>query len=214
MSKVDTNPMLILLLFFLLIFILPYIGPILGHAFGYILSPLIGFNGKYPILTIAFASFFVAVLSSFFNAIFTDWKAMGRAQEISKAFQREFSKAVKENDTEKIKKLKEIQPKILQMTTQQSLSTFKTILPLTIFIVPIFFWLWDFLSRTSYPFFSTPWTRVATLYDGLIAGHLQYWLLMYLILTTLFGQIMRQAFKMITLTEWWQNIKTRRKSAH
>ncbi len=214
MSKVDTNPMLILLLFFLLILILPYIGPILGHAFGYILSPLIGFNGKYPILTIAFASFFVAVLSSFFNAIFTDWKAMGRAQEISKAFQREFSKAVKENDTEKIKKLKEIQPKILQMTTQQSLSTFKTILPLTIFIVPIFFWLWDFLSRTSYPFFSTPWTRVAALYDGLIAGHLQYWLLMYLILTTLFGQITRQVFKTITLTERWQNIKTRRKSAH
>jgi len=206
------NPMTYMLLFFFLILVvMPYLGPILGVIFGYALDPLIGFNGRFPILTIALAGVFVVVLSSFFNTLFMDWKAMGKAQEISKAFQRELSQARKNNDTQKIKKLMKMQPKILQMTTQSSSGTMKMMIPLVIFIFPIFIWLRVFLSGSPYLFFTVPWAERVALYGRTV---MQHWLLLYLVFSIVFGQVFRQAFKAVSLSEWWQNIKAKRKSVH
>ncbi|HEC94945.1 MAG TPA: DUF106 domain-containing protein [Thermoplasmatales archaeon] len=206
------NPMTYMLLFFCLILVvMPYLGPILGVIFGYALDPLIGFNGRFPILTIALAGVFVVVLSSFFNTLFMDWKAMGRAQEISKAFQRELSQARKNNDTQKIKKLMKMQPKILQMTTQSSSGTMKMMIPLVIFIFPIFIWLRVFLSGSPYLFFTVPWAERVALYGRTV---MQHWLLLYLVFSIVFGQVFRQAFKAVSLSNWWQNIKAKKKSVH
>ena len=206
------NPMMYMLLFlFLIMIVVPYVGPILGVAFGYILAPMIGFNAKYPVLTIALAGAFVVALSSLFNNLFTDWRAMGRVQEISKAFNKELTQARKENDTQKVKKLMKMQPEILQMSTQSSFGTMKAMVPLIILIFPIFIWLRVFLSGSPYLFFTVPWANRVALYDRTV---MQNWLLLYFVFSTVFGQVFRQAFKAIALSDWWQNIKGQRKSAN
>lgn len=206
------NPITYMLLFFfLMLIVMPYLGPILGVIFGYALDPLIGFNGRFPILTIALAGVFVVILSSFFNTLFMDWKAMGRAQEISKAFQKELAQARKDNDMQKIKKLMKMQPKILRMTTQSSSGTMKMMIPIVIFIFPIFIWLRIFLSGSPYLFFTVPWAERVALYGRTV---MQNWLLLYLVFSIVFGQVFRQAFKAVSLSEWWQNIKAKRKSVH
>ncbi|HEC81307.1 MAG TPA: DUF106 domain-containing protein [Thermoplasmatales archaeon] len=208
--KPTHNPMMYMMLFFLLIMIvMSSVGPILGAAFGYVLAPLIGFNAKYPVLTIALAGVFVVAISSLLNTLFTDWKAMGKAQEISKAFNKELTQARKENDTQKIKKLMKMQPKILQMTTQSSSGMMKMMIPLLVLIFPIFIWLRVFLSGSPYLFFTVPWANRVALYGRTV---MQNWLLLYFVFSIVFGQVFRQAFKALALSDWWQNIKAGRKS--
>ena len=211
-SKAQGNQAMLFMMFFLfLIFIIPYIGPPLGYFFGYMLVPLIGFDGKYPILTLTLAALFVVVLSSLFNSLMVDWKKMGRAQEISKAFNKELNQARRANDMAKVKKLMSMQSKIMQLSTEASFGTMKAMIPLTIFIIPIFFWLRAYLSNANYLFFTVPWADRVALYERTV---IQHWMLLYFILALVIGQVARQAFKVLSLSDWWQNIKGQRKSAN
>ncbi|HDO19809.1 MAG TPA: DUF106 domain-containing protein [Thermoplasmatales archaeon] len=174
--------------------------------------PLIGFGGSYPLLTLVIAGIIVVTLSSFFTNLFMDWKAMGRAQEISKHFQEELKKARKENNAAKIKKLMEMQPKILQMHTQSSSGMTKQMIFAMIFIAPIFIWLMYFLSKVPYLYFTTPWANTVSFVER-SPIFITNWFLFYLIFSIVVGQVVRQCMKYLKLSGWWQNIKGVRKSA-
>ena len=110
-----SNLLLMMILLMMMFFIMPTLGPYLGvYVFGPVLEPLIGFNGSYPILTLFFAGVIVVALSSLLTNFFTDWKKMGEAQEMSKAFQKEIQKARKEGNTNRVSKLMKMQPEIMK----------------------------------------------------------------------------------------------------
>ncbi|RLF42716.1 MAG: hypothetical protein DRN18_01925, partial [Thermoplasmata archaeon] len=147
-----------LILFLVMIIIMnPGIRAAIALGMDSIFYPLIGFNASYPILTIAIAGIIMITLSSIFTNIFTDWKALARAQEITKYYQEELSKARKKNDTERIKQLMKLQSKILQLQSQSSAGMSKQMIFVMIFITPIFIWLMHFLQRVPYLYFTTPW---------------------------------------------------------
>lgn len=199
--------MILLMLFLLIIFfVMPTFGPILGTYFGYILEPTIGFNGEFPVLTLFLAGLIVVTLSSLLTNFFTDWKAVGKAQEISRAFHRELSKARREGNTSKINKLMKMQPEIMKMTTQTGMM--KPMVFLIIFIWPIFMWLRSFLSDLSYYYFTVPWANQVSLFSRPFLW--QAWLWLYLIFSMLLGALIRQGLKLISWSEWWQNIKKSR----
>ena len=74
---------MLMLLMFVMIFIFgdPNIRSVIALSLNSIFYPIIGFGGNYPLLTIFLAGILVVFLSSFFTNLFTDWKAMGKAQE-------------------------------------------------------------------------------------------------------------------------------------
>jgi uncharacterized membrane protein (DUF106 family) len=184
---------------------MPTFGPILGTYFGLVLEPTIGFNGEFPVLTLFFAGLIVVTLSSLLTNFFTDWKAVGRAQEISRAFQKELSKARREGNTNRINKLMKMQPEIMRMTTQSSSGMMKPMVFLIIFIWPIFMWLRVFLSDLSYYYFTVPWANHVSLFSRPFLW--QAWLWLYLIFSMILGQLVRQGLKLISWSNWWQNIK-------
>jgi len=205
--------LLFMIIMFIMIFVFgdPSIRYLIASSLNTVLYPVIGFDGKYPILTLLLAGSIMIFLSSFFTHIFTDWKAVGRAQEISRAFQKELSEARKKGDTAKINKLMKLQPQIMKITTQSQSGMMKPMLFLFIFIVPIFTWLLSFLSTLQYYFFTVPWAAKISLYDRSLL--FSNWIVLYFVFSLVIGQIIRQGLKWVSWSQWWQNIKTRKTNA-
>jgi len=205
-DKAQGSMFLYLMLFMvILLFVMPTFGPILGVYFGYVLAPIIGFGGKYPLLTLFFAGLIVVFLSSFLTNFFTDWKKMGEVQETAKAFQKEVAEARKTGNTARMTKLMKMQPQIMKKQTESSSGSMKSMLFLVIFIFPIFMWLRGFLANTTYYYFTVPWSNGVSLFSHPFL--FQMWLWLYLIFTMIFGQLIRQGLKWATWSNWWQSIR-------
>jgi uncharacterized membrane protein (DUF106 family) len=207
-DKAQTSQLLLLMiLMFAMLFIFgdPNIRFVIATSLNAVFAPLIGFNGQYPLLTIFLAGIIVVFLSSFFTNLFTDWKAMGKAQETSRAFQKELSKARREGNTNRVNKLMKMQPQIMQMTTKSSGGMFKPMFFLFLFIAPIFMWLTYYLGSLRYFYFTVPWAEGVSLF-GRAIGIMSNWFLLYLLFSMVVGQVIRQGLKYFTWTEWWQNI--------
>jgi uncharacterized membrane protein (DUF106 family) len=200
--------LLLMLMLFVMIIIFgdANIRSLVSASLNSVFAPLIGFGGTNPLLTIVLAGVIVVFLSSFFTHLFTNWKAMGQAQEASKAFNREISKARKEGNNNRLQKLMKMQPQIMQMTTQSSGGMMKSMFFLFLFIAPIFIWLTYFLGQTSYYYFTTPWGSGVSLF-GRNAWIMSNWFLMYMVFSYLAGSLIRQGLKWVSWTNWWQNIR-------
>ncbi len=199
--------LMLMLLMFVMIFIFgdPNIRSMIALSLNSVFYPIIGFDGNYPLLTVLLAGILVVFLSSFFTNLFTDWKAMGKAQDASRAFQKEINKARKEGNTNRVKKLMKMQPQIMKMTTESSSKMMKPMLFLFIFIAPIFIWIIHFLGNLEYYFFTVPWATGVSLFDKVIL--MSNWFLVYLLISMVLGQLIRQGLKWISWSDWWQNIR-------
>jgi uncharacterized membrane protein (DUF106 family) len=202
--------LLLMLLLFVMVLIFgdPNIRTFVALSLNSLFAPLIGFGGANPLMTVVLAGIIVVFLSSVFTHIFTDWKAMGQAQEASKAFQKEITKARREGNSNRLQKLMKMQPQIMRMTTQSQGGMMKSMFFLFIFIAPIFIWLTYFLGQLSYTFFSVPWATSVSLY-GRAAFIMSNWFLLYLVFSFLGGQLIRQGLKWLSWSSWWQNIRKR-----
>lgn len=203
----SSNLILYLVFFMFIIFILGGgLGNTLGEYFGILLEPVIGFGGEYPVLTLASAGIIVVFLSSFFTNLFTDWVAIGKAQEVNKAFQKELRKARQEGNTNRVNKLMKMQPQIMKKQTEASSGMMKPMLFLFIFIIPIFYWLRGFLAEMPYYYFTVPWADQVSLFGRTV---IQNWLLLYFVFSLVFGQIIRQGLKWLGWSDRWKNIKAK-----
>lgn len=199
---------MLMLLMFVMLFVFgdPNIRAMIALSLNSVFYPVIGFGGNYPLLTVILAGILVVFLSSFFTNLFTDWKAMGKTQETSRAFQKELSKARKEGNTNRVNKLMKMQPQIMKMTTQSSSGMMKPMFFLFIFIAPIFIWLIYFLGNLQYYYLTVPWATGVSLFDK-SSGIMSNWFLIYLLFSMVVGQLIRQGLKWISWSDWWQNIK-------
>ena len=202
-----SNLLLMMILLMMMFFIMPTLGPYLGiYVFGPVLEPVIGFNGDYPILTLFFAGMLVVTLSSSLTNFFTDWKEMGEAQEMSKAFQKEIQKARKEGNTNRVSKLMKMQPEIMKKQTEASGGMMKPMVFLIIFIWPIFMWLRFFLSGLPHYYFTVPWADQVSFFSWPFSFG-QAWIWLYLIFSMVIGQLLRQGLKYFSWSDQWKNIK-------
>ena len=214
MRKLDNyaqaNQMLLLLmLMFVLMFVFsdPNISSMMLNVANTILYPVIGFGGEYPVFTLFLAGLIVVTLSSLLTNFFTDWKKMGESQELSKAFQKEMTKARKEGNTNRLNKLMKMQPEIMKKQTDASSGMFKPMIFLMIFIWPIFMWLRAFLGGLDYYYLTLPWENTVSLIPEEGKFLFQTWLWIYLFTSMMVGQVLRGGFKWISWTPWWEKAK-------
>lgn len=208
-DKAQGSMLIYLLIFLILIlFVFPLIqGPVLVLGWT-VLYPLIGFEGRLPVLTILLAGIIVVTISSIFTHIFTDWRKIAEAQEIAKAFQAELTKARKEGNTNRINKLMKMYPEVTRKQTEVSSNSMKSTIFLIIFIWPIFLWLRSFLAYIPNCYFTLPWANNVPLVSNekII---MQAWLWMYLVFSTVLATIIRQLLKYISFSDWWRNRKAK-----
>ena len=196
-----------MMLFLLIMFIMMStgIGNLLGYYFGLILEPTIGFGKNYPVLTLFLSGLMVVIFSSLLTNFFTDWKKMGESQELAKAFQKELTEARKAGDTSRVNKLMKMQPEIMRKQTESSAGMMKPMIFLIVFIWPIFMWLRGFLADLPYYYMTVPWANGVSFFDKSVLW--QVWLWIYMLVSMIFGQIIRNGLKWISFSTWWENIR-------
>jgi uncharacterized membrane protein (DUF106 family) len=189
--------MLVLMLFMFLLFE-PGMRQTVGNAVGIAFSPLLGFGGQDPVLTLFFTGLMMSAFTIIVRHFFTDWVEQARNARISSAFNKEHREARMSNNTYKIKKLTEIQP---QITAQQmkTMGTQMKLMPATmIVIVPVFAWLANFVYFDIQSVtFSVPWAFNTSM---LSSNVLQNWILLYSLLTLPFGQVLTRVLKYFSFT--------------
>ena len=213
MRKMDTQGqqagqlLLIMLLLFVFMFVFasPGIRSFIALSLNAVLAPLIGFGGRNPLMTILVSGIIVVFLSSLLTHIFTDWRAMGKAQEVQRAFQQEMTKARREGNTNRMQKLMKMQPEIMKLSTQASGGTMKAMLFLFVFIAPIFIWLTYYLGQVTYVNFTTPWAAHVSLFGHTIL--ISNWFVLYLVFSFLAGSIIRQSLRWVSWSAWWKGLR-------
>lgn len=134
----------LLFLSFGLVFLIlfqPALRDATGRWVGYALDPAIGFGGRYPVLTIFFASVLLVIGTTTIRHFLVDWTLMARTQEVMRKFQKEFSDARKANNTYKIKRLTEAQPKVFEMQADLQKDQLKPMAFTMLLVIPLFAWL-------------------------------------------------------------------------
>jgi uncharacterized membrane protein (DUF106 family) len=196
MPDKKNSPLLLMISFFALVMILfnPTLRNGLANIAGAVFYPIIGFNHEYPVLTIFTAGSIVIIISTVLRHFAIDWKEMAKMQKIMSKFQREFREARANKNTYKIKKLEKLQPTLMQKQSQVAGGQMK-LMPVTMFIfIPIFTWIWSFLSGVSHHFFTVPWATNLNLFDSYAI--FSYWILLYMLLSIPLTQVVQYVLKM------------------
>lgn len=204
------NQLIMLMAFMVALFVLfdNNIRQGLGNIVGIGLMPLVGFDGAYPVITLACTGLIMTLFSVTVRHMFIDWISMARNQRIMSAFQKEMREARTSNNTYKLKKLTELQPQMMSQSMKSTQAQFK-LMPVTmIVIIPIFAWLANFvyldLSSTA---FSVPWEFNA---DMRHHNLLPNWVLLYSLVTLPFGQVLQRLLKYYSFSRKLHNLKERR----
>jgi len=196
---------MMLLFVFMFVFASPGIRDFIASGLNKGLAPIIGFGGRNPLMTILLSGVIVVFLSSLLTHLFTDWRAMGKAQDVQRAFSKEMSKARREGNTNRMQKLMKMQPEIMKLSTSASSGTMKSMLFLFLFIAPIFIWLTYYLSLVTYTYFTTPWATHVSLF-----GHqllISNWFFLYLVFSFLAGSLFRQGLRWVSWSAWWKGLR-------
>jgi uncharacterized membrane protein (DUF106 family) len=166
----------------------------LGSLVGYVLEPLVGFDGTIPVVTLFLTGIIMTGLSVVLRHFFTDYVSQAESQKIVGAFNKELQKARVENNKYKIKKLTEEQPKILKRSMDMSTGQMK-LMPITMLaIIPIFAWLSVWIHGLGdAAMVNVPWAMNVPLQPSMYL--LPNWVLLYSLISIPAGQILGRTLR-------------------
>jgi uncharacterized membrane protein (DUF106 family) len=196
----------------LLIMINPGLRFTLGEYVGIVLKPLIGFGGRDPALTIFFASVITGVFTGVIRHVMVDWLEMAEVQAEMKAFQNELKEARKNDNSYRVKKLTELQPKVMKKQASMSGQQFKPMGFTMVVVIPMFGWLWTFLQtlneQVAGPLtINAPWGLGATelMSSAPIVSFLPTWILIYSLFSIPIGQLVQKGLKAVEFSRTLQD---------
>ncbi|HJQ93953.1 MAG TPA: EMC3/TMCO1 family protein [Candidatus Thermoplasmatota archaeon] len=173
----------------------------IGRWVGVALDPAFGFGGRWPVLTILLAGTLMVLATTLIRHFTTDWLEQARISAYMRSFNKELMAARKENNTYKMKKLQDRQPEVLKMQQEMSAKQMRT-MPLTmIVVVPLFAWLFLFLEKLDYWWYSAPWNPQVDMFGTTVFPH---YILLYMALSIPLGALVQKAMKYASWKERWQ----------
>ena len=192
--KATTSRMLPIFVFIMAIFVMfdNNLRTALGKIVGYGLEPIWGFDGSFPVVSLFITGAFMTTLSIVVRHFFTDYVKQARSQKIMSAFNKEMQAARKENNTYKLKKMLELQPKMMEESMKQTTTQMK-LMPVTmLIIIPIFAWLAVFVGNLESAVITVPWSNFADLKETYV---LPAWVLLYSLISVPFGQLLSRGLR-------------------
>lgn len=212
-QKSGFSQFILIFMFLLTLFILfdPSLRIGIGNAIGYLLNKPIGFDYKFPVWTLWFASLISVALTTILRHYFTNYVENAKNQKLMSAFQKEFFDARKNNNLHKIKVLTEMQPKVMQMQSSLMMEQMKPMVFTMIIIIGIFTWLAVFLHYVDYKAIAVPWDNHWSINIDYNAPYsntwiIPHWIILYSLLSIPFGQFLLRILKLYSW-EWKYKLK-------
>lgn len=205
-TKATTSRMLLIFVFIMAIFVMfdQDLRSALGGIVGMGLEPLWGFDGSFPVVSLFITGAFMTLLSIVVRHFFTDYVKQARGQKIMSAFNKEMSAARKENNTYKLKKMLELQPKMMEESMKQTTAQMK-LMPVTmLIIIPIFAWLAVFVGDLQSAMITVPWSNSADLNHAYV---LPAWVLLYSLISVPFGQLLSRGLRYYSFKKRLNDLK-------
>lgn len=180
----------------------------IGGAADTILGPTIGFNYAYPLLSIFLSGILIGLITSVPRYFFTDWLKMGRMQTHTRAFSKEIREAYRNNQKDRIAKLRKKQMEISMETQQISMNTMKPLMVLTVFTLLIFIWLDVFIYSLPYELISFPWAIGVNIASSKVASFMPSWILIYLVTSLTIGYFVTMLIKFVDFSYRLRKLET------
>lgn len=181
------------------VLIFPDVGRTFGLIAGAILEPVIGFGGRYPVITILLAGLVTTTASSVLRHIFTPWMRMAKMNATLASIRKEQMEAFRKQKTNRVQKLRAKQSEIMVEYQDVQFVPLKLMAYTMFFFVVIFTWLRLFVDETlavqGNLHFAVPWSFNAHL---LAVYVFPSWILLYSLLAIPFGQVVQRVLKYIT----------------
>ena len=200
------------ILFFLVILAIyamfvPGVGQAFGEAIGTVLNPLMGFGGRYPIVTLFLAGIFVTTLSTIARHFFTPWIRMARMNHVMSSLRKEQMEAFKKGNMSKVEKLRAKQQGAMKEFQDIQTIQFKFMGYTMFFFIIFFTWLRLFVDLTLASqgnlLFAVPWSSSA--YFGWTLMF-PAWVFVYMLLGIPFGQVVQRILKYLTFRRKLQEL--------
>ena len=170
-----------------------------GGALSVVLIPLIGFNYKYPLLTIVLVGVLIGLVTSIPRYFFTDWIKMVRLQQRQQAFNKVFREAYRNNEKDKIQKLQKMRMQMSTEQMQQSMNTTKPLMVLSFFTLLLFAWVYYFIDKLHYKIVAYPWNFNI----NVVSSHIsiaEYWMITYAFTSLVIGYLATMLIKYFDFT--------------
>ena len=193
-TKSTTSRMLLIFVFIMAVFVMfdQDLRTALGEVVGMGLEPLWGFGGSFPVVSLFLTGAFMTCLSIVVRHFFTDYVKQVKSQKVMSAFNKEMQAARRENNTYKLKKMMELQPKMMEESMKQTTTQMK-LMPVTmLIIIPIFAWLAVFVGSLDSTAITVPWSDHADLNASYL---LPAWVLLYSLISVPFGQLLSRGLR-------------------
>lgn len=193
-----------ILIFFGMLAVFSLIDPSLSQGFaviaGLILYPIIGFGGRYPVITILLAGMLTTSISSILRHYHMDWVKMARNQRVMAAFRKENMEAVRKGNQSKIAKMKKVQQDLMKENSEVSLNSMKPMVYTFFMFIVLFVWLRVFVDQTlnglGNMHIAVPWAP--QVYLEYMPLWLPSWILLYSLLAIPIGQVITRVLKYIS----------------
>jgi len=171
--------MFIMLFLLLMIFLNPGLVGAIGMGIGFVMNPVIGFDGSYPLLTILLASMIMTLISTMIRNYYINWADVAKNQKVMSAFNKVRREALMTRNTAKLEKLNKMQPEIMRRTMKATTSQLKPMMFTMVIIILFFAWLSTFVyTETFLVSFSVPWNFTVPLTGSYL---FPYWIFLYML---------------------------------
>jgi uncharacterized membrane protein (DUF106 family) len=205
-AKATTSRMLMIFVFILALFVMfdNTLRIALGEVVGMGLEPMWGFGGSFPVISLFLTGAFMTFLSIVVRHFFTDYVRQAESQKAIGAFNKEMRQARLDNNTYKLKKMMEQQPKVMQASMKQTTAQLK-LMPVTmLIIIPIFAWLAVFVGGLHSTLITVPWSNSADLNTSYL---LPAWILLYSLISIPFGQLLSRGLRYFSFKKRLNELK-------
>lgn len=192
-----------LMIFLFLLAIVAIFDPSLAQGFGSIagivLSPVIGFGGRYPVITVLLAGAMTTGISSILRDHYTDWIKMVRMQKTTSAWQKTLREAMRKGNRAEVNKLNKIREGFMKDQMDVQLNSMKPLAWTFFLFIVLFAWLNVFvnstLAVTGGQYFAVPWAP--NVYVNYVPFLFPSWILLYSLLAIPIGQILTRVLKYV-----------------
>ena len=192
-----------IMIFLVLLAVVALFDPTMSQSFGaiagFILYPVIGFGGRYPVLTLLIAGMMTTGISSILRDHYTDWIKMVRSQKTTAAWQKALREAMRKGNRSEVAKLNKIREGFMKDQMDIQVNSMKPLAWTFFLFIVLFAWLNVFvnatLAVTGGQYFAVPWAT--NVYVTYVPFLLPSWVLMYSLLALPVGQILTRVLKYV-----------------